>query len=400
MNSSKLFTAVLATSAAVLAQGPLQIAGLDTSAVVWEQDIDAGQAIVRYDELAGERTLLFSHVTIDETVAGTLVAAGIIDALPFLASPTTEQWQLSASELAGLAHHHFTGFSPMVPPRRIAQHLVAYGAASSQDNWGTTNTLTTGFTAHMTFPSMVSSVTANADERKPWANSIWAWHTPVFGYGFDTAQVGREAVLQSAYEYVAAFSLPPISPPAIAGLNALMDSKLGFEIYVQAAHLTSVGNEVEVRISRHSRIRRRSLHQLDLWPFGPSRFVPLPTNEAVNLYLAPRGDFLHIEFPVAVGTTANPTTLRAYVPTTNGLVIVDQVSNPLWEGELMKPHVGIFPCPANAVDGICYIDEASNPGQRFAPLGHYGNAALISAYDVPTGPLVPPAVATSTTLPQ
>ena len=348
MNSSKLFTAVLATSAAVLAQGPLQIAGLDTSAVVWEQDIDAGQAIVRYDELAGERTLLFSHVTIDETVAGTLVAAGIVDALPFLASPTTEQWQLSASELAGLAHHHFTGFSPMVPPRRIAQHLVAYGAASSQDNWGTTNTLTTGFTAHMTFPSMVSSVTANADERKPWANSIWVRH------GASRPRSRSAIRLRVCGCLFAAADQPPgdCRSECADGLKAWLRN-------LRASRPPDV-----------SRQRGRGAHQPPL-AHPPSQ--PAPTRSRA---------------------------VRAYVPTTNGLVIVDQVSNPLWEGELMKPHVGIFPCPANAVDGICYIDEASNPGQRFAPLGHYGNAALISAYDVPTGPLVPPAVATSTTLPQ
>jgi hypothetical protein len=393
MNSPTALIAFLASGAVTLAQAPapLRIAGLDELTIVWQQNTEDRDAIIEYDERPGERTLVFAHVTIDETVAGTLVAAGIINALPFLASPTKQQWQLTAAEFTALTNYHFTGNAPMVPPRRIAKHLVAYGESSNQNAYGSTNSLTTGFATHVTNPNMVGPVSAPEDERNAWAGASWAWDDRIINYSFDTVSIGSGAVIQSAYEYAAEFSLPPINQTAINGLTAMMDARLGFEIYVQAAHIkTASGGEVEVRISRSSRIRRLSLHQFEQWPLGPSRFVPQPTNDQINIYLAPRGDFLHIEFPVAVGTLANPTTLRAYVPTTNGLAIVDQVANPTSGGTVTKPYVGIFPCPSDTIDGLLYIVQVSNPGQRLAPLGHYGRAAVISAYDIPPGTIIPP----------
>lgn len=391
MNSPTALISLLATSTVLLAQNPLEITDPDTLPIVWGQDIDSADAAVRYDELPGESTLLYTHVTVDENVCGTIVASGIINALPFLASPAKEQWTLSAPEFTALTNVNFSGFNPMVPPRRIANHVVAFGEANDPGNWGTSNSLTTGWATHHVFPNMVSQVTLAADERMPWSTPLWAWNDNVSANVFDTVSLGRGGVLQSAHEYMNAFSLPPVNAEAITALSNLMDSSVGFEIYVQAAHVKPVAQEVEVRLSRHTRIRRRSLHQFENWPYGPQRHVPMPSNADINIYLAPRGDFMHVVFPVEVGTPSNPTQLRAYVPTPNGLVLVDQIANPTNEnGEILKPKVAIFPCPADAIDGIMYIDHESNPGQRFAPVGHYGFAAVISAYDIPTGPIIPP----------
>lgn len=400
MNSPTTLFVLLASSAAVLAQSPdpQRVAGFDNPAsIVWEQETNHDLGIVQYDERHGERTLMFAHVTIDENVAGTVVAAGLASALPFLVSPLTANWTLNDGAFTALpSSYRFSGENPMVPPRRMANHLVAYNLASNQGDYGTTNNLTSGFVTHETAPGMVVAPTSPIDERSAWANLAWTSANMNNSFqGFDTAMLGSGAVMQSAQEYLAAIGGGPISVPAINFLNELMAEKLGFVIFVQAAHVSTTEGEVEVRVSRSSRIRRRSLLEASRWPFGPSRSVPMPTNSAVNIYLAPRGDFLHLEFPVDVGTLANPTTLRAYVPTTNGLVLVDQVANPTYgvgdEEELLKPHVGLFPCPSNAITGTLYIEQVSNPGARFAPLGHYGYAAKISAYNIPPGPIVPPA---------
>ncbi|MFT4515125.1 MAG: hypothetical protein ACI91B_003838 [Planctomycetota bacterium] len=390
MNSPTVLIPLLMSSAAVLAQSPLRVTDVATLPIVWQQEVDCDYAAIQYDEEPGERTLLFTHVTVDESVCGTVVAAGVIKALPFLASPSKQQWQLTAPALAAMTTHNFSGDLPYVPPRRIAQHLTIYAESSSQNDYGTFNPQTV-FVTRLPSQNMVANVTLATDERSSWANSNWAYYDEISNQAFDTTRLGREAVFQAAHEFVVANSLPPIDPAGLAALSNVLDLTIGWEVFVQAAHVKpSTSGEVDVRIGRYARVRRRSFGQTGGWPYGPSRYVPDPTSPSGYIYLAPRGDFLHLEFPVEVGTLANPTSLIAYVPTTTGLVIVNQVANPTWLGDLLKPKVGIFPCPANAVDGIMFIAKAATPTQRFAPDGHYGNAALISAYDIPSGPLIPP----------
>lgn len=390
MNSSAFFTCLLLAGTTILAQDPLRIAGLDTTPVVWVQNIEDADASVRYDELAGEHTVLFVHTTIDETVAGPLVTAGIIKVLPFLASPTKSNWQLTAPELAAMSGFNFTGQQPMVPPRRIANHIAAFVATTYGPGYGTFNPASSGYETQATTHGMVAIPSTNEDERRSWANSTWTWHTAINEYSFDTVQLGRQSIYQAAYEYATLIpTLPPIEDAAIEALNALMDSKLGFEIYIQAAHITppSSTGPIEVRISRHARIRRRSLHETTLGWSGPDRYVPHPTALNVNIWLAPLEDEMHIIFPVEIGTLNNPTSVRAYVPTTTGLCIVDQTPNPVFLGQLIRPDVGIFQCPANTIAGTVYFELLTEPGLVFSPIGDFNRGAFIIPF---TPPLTPP----------
>jgi len=388
MNSPTTFACLLLLGGpVVLAQEPLRITGLDTPAISWVQNIEDAQASVRYDELAGESTLLFVHTTIDETVAGPLVTAGIISALPFLASPTQQNWQLTAPELAAMSQCNFTGEQPMVPPRRLANHIATFIAATHAAGYGTSNSLPTGYVTQTTSNSMVAMPSAKEDERWAWANSLWTWQESINASSFDTAKLGRESVFQAAYEFVAqSQTSATIDDAAIAALNMLLDSKLGFEIYIQAAHITpsSGGNSIEVRISRHARVRRRSLQEMLVagWT-GPDRYAPHPLNANINIWLAPTGDAMHVIFPREVGTLADPTTVRAYVPTTNGLVTVQQTANPIHEGALVRPEVGIFQCPPDMVPGVAYFELITEPGVPLKPVGTYNQGALIWPFTPP-----------------
>lgn len=389
MNSPTLFACLLVTSTAVLAQDPLRIAGFDTTPIVWVQNIEDADASVRYDELAGEHTLLLVHTTIDETVAGPLVTAGILKALPFLASPTKSNWQLTAPELAAMTDYNFTGQQPMIPPRRIANHITTFVATSYGPGYGTFNPASSGYVTRTTTNGMVAIPTANEDERRAWANSTWTWQTAISDYSFDSVQLGRESVYQSAYEYATLIpTLPTLDDGAIEALNALMDSKLGFEIYIQAVHIkppTSTG-PIDVRISRHARIRRRSLQETTLGWVGPDRYVPHPADASVNIWLAPLEDEMHIIFPVEIGTLNNPTSVRAYVPTTTGLCVVEQTPNPVYLGELLRPDVGIFQCPANTIAGTVYFELLAEPGFTFPPIGDFNRGAFIVPFTPPPEP--------------
>jgi hypothetical protein len=385
---------VLTTTSAVLTQDPLRITGFDTGYTgVWGQHIEDAEAAVRYDELTGEHTLLFVHTTIDETVAGPLVTAGIISALPFLASPTRENWQLTAPELAAMSGYDFSGEQPMVPPQRLANHISNFVTSGYSSGYGTNNAQGSGYVTQTTASGQVAPPPGGGDERRAWANSTW---TPQPSLGetaqsFSTIRLGRESIFQAAYAFAADLpNAPPINDDAIEALNALMDSKLGFEVYIQAVHIkppTNNGGEIEVRLGRHGRVRRRSLHEGTLGWVGPDRYAPHPFRADVNVWLAPTGDSMHIIFPVEIGSLANPTTVRAYVPTSNGVVAVDQVANPIFEGQLLRPNVGIFPCPPGITTGIVLFERISEPGIPVAPIGHINRGAYIWPFTPP--PQVP-----------
>ena len=75
MKVPKILAALLAIPVALVAQDPLRIAGFDELTITWQQFSEAKDVAIRYDELAGEYTLLLTHTSIDETVAGSVVAA-------------------------------------------------------------------------------------------------------------------------------------------------------------------------------------------------------------------------------------------------------------------------------------------------------------------------------------
>jgi hypothetical protein len=386
MNSPTILSALLTSAVALVGQQDLRIAGFvapNSDPSEWGEKTEAAQAAVRYDELAGEHTLLFVHTTVDPSVAGQVVADGITKALPFMASPIGSNWTLAAPELVAMTGYQFSGMAPMIPPRRIANHIAQFAAANFGAGYGSYNPATTGFVEVTTAANMVATPTSNEDERQPWANSIWATQTSIGGVSFDTAQLGRAGIIQSAYEYVSFVgNLPPIDAGALQALNDLLDTDLGFEIYVQAAHIkpATSGPGYDIRLTRHARIRRLSLLQLEgpwLAIKGKARHVPHPCNAEANIYLAPRGDEMHIVFATAVGTLANPTTLRAYVPTSSGVAIVDQTANPILLGVLLRPEVGIFQCPPGMITGVVQFEQVSNPGIAFPPLGPIDRGAYI-----------------------
>lgn len=389
MNSPAPLISLLLTTSVVIAQSPLRIAGFDTTPIAWVQNIEDANAAVRYDELAGEHTILFVHTTVDETEAGPLVAAGVISALPFMVSPIHSNWQLTAPELAAMSGYTFSGEQPMIPPRRLANHIATFVGTSYGTGYGTHNPSASAFATQTTTNGMVAVPTLNEDERRAWANSVWTWQESINEYSFATAKLGRESVFQAAYEYVNLIpTLPPIDDAAITALGTLLDSKLGFEMYIQAAHIkppTSTG-PIQVRLSRHARIRRRSLQQTTLGWAAPDRYVPHPGNVHTNIWLAPLGDELHIIFPVEVGTIANPTLIRAYIPTSNGLVAVDQTPNPLLLGAVVRPEVGIFQCPADTIAGTAYFELLTEPGIPFEPIGHFERGAFVWPFTPPPEP--------------
>jgi len=390
MNSPALFSSLLLTTSVVLAQSPLRIAGFDTTPLAWVQNIEDGDAAVRYDELAGEHTILFVHTTVDETEAGPLVAAGVISALPFMVSPIHSNWQLTAPELAAMSGYTFSGEQPMIPPRRLANHIATFVGTSYGSGYGTNNPATTGFLTQTTTNGMVATPTLNEDERRAWANSVWTWQESINEYSFNTAMLGRESVFQAAYEYANLIpTLPPLDDAALTALGTLLDSKLGFEMYIQAAHIkppATATSPIQVRLSRHARIRRRSLQQTTLGWTSPERYVPHPSNVHTNIWLAPLGDEMHIIFPTEVGTLANPTLIRAWVPTSNGLVAVAQTPNPILFGEVVRPEVGIFQCPPDTIAGTAYFERLDNLGVPFEPLGHFERGAFIWPFTPPPEP--------------
>jgi len=393
MNSPLTVTCALACAASLVGQDPLRIAELQQGgSVSWAQNLQEPRfATVQYDEEAGEYTLLFVHTTIDETVAGPIVTAGILNALPFLASPTNENWQLTDPAFTALSEYEFSGEQPMVPPSRLAAHIDAFIAGGYSQGYGTANSSGTGYVTHETAPGQVNGVIGSSDERRAWMNSSWEWFETAGMHGFDTVTVGRESIFQAAYLMAESEpNLPPLNEDAIHALGDLMDSKLGFEIYIQAAHVLPANNSdpVRVRLNRHARVRRRSLHENTLGWVGPDRYVPHPYRANTNVWLAPHGDEMHIIFPYPVGSTANPTTLRAHVPTSNGVVTVDQIANPTWAGELVRPEVAIFPVPANATAGLVHFEKIISPGVPLIPVNHINRGAYIWPYTPP--PATPP----------
>jgi hypothetical protein len=401
MNSPTIFALLLASSASLAAQDPLSIVGLDSYAngntLTWQQDIEDAVAALKYDELPGEHTLLFVHVTIDETVAGATIAKGVTSALPFLASPTQNNWQLTAPELAALPNCSFTGEAPMVPPRRIANHIAAFLASNSYADYGTSNSSNAAITTQLAYDGMLAPLVSNpADERRAWHLNAWSSSDSTVLTGncvFDTTQLGYDAVRQAAYEYTTFVpSLPPVNDEAIDALNFVMSSKLGFEIYVQAAHVkpaVTPSSGIDIRLTRHARIRRLSLltGELEGYQVGDagSLSVPHPSLPGVEIWLAPRGQNMHIIFPDVVGTIQNPVTVRAYVPTTSGVVAVDQIANPVVNGVLQGRYVAVFPCPVNTRAGIVQFERISNPGVAFPPTGHLDRGALIHPFNPPAG---------------
>jgi len=389
----------LLSASALLAQDELRIADFDQNPMTWGQTTEAGDAAIRYDELPDEFTILMAHTTVDETVCGTVVAAGIVNALPFMVQPTKANWTLSDPHLAGMQDVLFSGHAPMIPPRRIANYITHYTGANFPTGYGTDNENgTTWITQEANLNQFVAPPTP-ADERNPWYHSSWQTNQTYSVETFWSSGLGRESLLQAAHEYVPLVpGAPPLDDTAIAILNGMMDSTIGFEIYVQALHIKKPNQEgdINVRVSRHVRIRRRSLGQQTtgwLLAMGPERHVPNPVNANERWYFAPLGDYMHVEFPTHVATLEQPRRVTAYFPLIGGgFRAVLQEANPLDPfNQLLDPWKGIFKVPSNIAPGAeIYFSHDRAPLEPLLPVGANEFGGIPAIIYTPPPQAVPP----------
>ncbi|MFN3244814.1 MAG: hypothetical protein ACE37K_25150 [Planctomycetota bacterium] len=390
---------LLTGTSVLLAQDELRIADFDNSPMTWGQTTEAGYAAIRYDELPGEFTLLMVHTTVDETVCGTVVAEGLTTALPFMVQPTKANWTLDDTFLAAASNITYTGFAPMVPPRRIANYVNHFTGLGYPTGYGTDNEVGTTWQTHEMDGTTVTSPLGPADERNPWWHSSWSTN-PTYGVEqFYSSGLGRESVLQAAHEFVPLVpGAPPLDENSIAILNTMMDSSIGFEIYVQAIHIKKPDpqGDIDVRLSRHVRIRRRSLGQQTTgWALakGPERHVPSPVDDQQRWYFGPLGGEMHVQFPTDIASLEQPSRVTAYFTLIGGgIQTVQQTPNPLGPtGELLAPNMGIFIVPLNCAPGTqVYFEHERAPGAVLAPVGASGNGgAWIVPYTVPANPAPP-----------
>jgi hypothetical protein len=148
---------------------------------------------------------------------------------------------------------------------------------------------------------------------------------------------------------------------------------------VQAFGVKQTNGVIDFKVHLFTRFRRQSLHQagpsLDL---GAQRWVPYLADAQLRYDLAPAGDFLHIVFPQDVSSPADPTPLRAYVPTLNGgFAQVTQIANPNHGGVVVAAKTAVFPCPANVKAGTVYVERIDQAGVPVVPVGSWGVGAAI-----------------------
>lgn len=385
MNRTALPLSALLLGSTALAQHVPELASLDDpNQIVWQQTLNHDvTGALRWVEQPGERTLLLVHTTVDADVAGQSQADGVKALLTFMPSPEDEGWTHSASELqAAAATWDFTyeGEDPVIPPARVAAHLDAFASSGYAAGFGTHNTTTANVLRHAA-QGVVATPNNAYDERMAWVDPGWFVESTTSLPGFDTAALGRAALLQQAYFHESQGG-PTIDADALDDFDALMNEKFGYDIYIQPISVLLPDDETgrpRIRFRRHTRVRRVSLYGNGL-DFG-SVWLPNLSNATERIYLTPRGGNLYVEFPNAVSSASRPTPLRAYFRVVGGgYVMVSQTANPIIGGQVALPEVAIFAVPSDVVWSVTLFDDEQNPTVPIVPVGACGSGARVFPY--------------------
>jgi hypothetical protein len=361
------------------AQQPLQVAGYKDPngppQTGWGQAITEPLARLQYGETANETTLVFVHTTVDASIAGSNVARGLVTTYQFLAPPIAS-WTGAAAPIAALNVVVTNPTAALaIPPTRVARHLAQFLAEPAPTPvYGTSST--NGLVAFSPLPW--PTTLPRHDERKAWANALWERDETQTLWFFDVVRAGREALFQAAHAYVLGSSIV-LDDAALDALAGLCEQRLGFEIYVQAAHVDRSASPARVRFSQRAVMRRLSLFESNPDPWysimGPHRWFPSlvhPPESPASVYVAGLGEQMHVLFPHAVEN------LRAWVTTASGLQEVWQIPNPIVNGNRLHPEIGVFAFPANALPGFVYFDHNM---QLVVPVGAQNSAALVVPFD-------------------
>lgn len=393
--------------------------GTSWSSLGWDSKVVGEWAGLRWTEPGLAHTLPMVRAQIDPDAAGAVVAAGISELLPFLATPPDAGWQLSDPVFASMQGVNLSGAAPGMEPIRIKKHLqlfqsqFASPASGLVAGFGTFNP-SQGVLLQYANPGMVSAPLLNpADARQPWLAAGWRPFSftsntnnnanasgvpnPGIIQAVDVTQFGRAAARQAAYEYWERHpELPLFDAAALDAMIAHIDEKFGLSISVQPIHVklppifpgpvTDPDWDIEFKtiiIMTRYRIFV-GLSAYDDEGLSLDRWILSPRALGKRIYLAPRDGMLHIEFDRHVGSNAQPTTLRAFIPVPGGYRMVPQIANPTdHESNLIRPEVARFRCPPSAIPGLVYFEEVSNPGVLLAPLGSVSGGASIWVYSAP-----------------
>ena len=359
-------------------QQPLELAGFLlpelAASAPWGGGIDEPLAALRYGEAVNETTLLFVHTTIDATIAGPDVARGVINLYPFMAPPTSGWTGAQAASIASASFGCQLHLDPaalgaalVVPPARIARHVAQMLGESGAPRYGTAST--NGLVNLTQITDWPASL-ALFDERRVWATATWPTTPAGHAAVFDVVQAGRQALSVAANESVLGSGLS-IDAVSLTDLADVCDRELGFQIHVQAVHVDRTSIPPTIRFSQRAVLRRRSLFQNsgDDWflAYGPRAWVPSVLDHDINIYLAGLGAEMHVLFPQSVAN------LRAWIPTTTGLVPSDQLPNV----DGIHPEIARHAVPENAVPGTVFYEVG---GALIAPVGAVNGGALIAPY--------------------
>lgn len=384
------FTLALALASLLPSQNPglLQVAPVNGTTIgAWATSTtrDVASIAVQCQQNADEFTLFFVHTTVDEDVAGDVATAGVLATYPYFVSLP---WLGSD---ASFANANLNVDNPntvvVIPPYRIIAQVQAYlNQSTPHPTFGRAYPGTTDASPLHPWTNWPTEI-APHDERQAWRTATWSQVNATLS-AVNVASIGRAAATLQAHQYA---NLMGVSahPTALQRMEAMLETSLGFKVLLQAVHVKRppTGNP-QIRFSQHNTVRRRSLNQINQWfeYFGAHRWVPALTSASMNVYLAPRGDELHVKFPNNVsGLVA-----KIYVPVPGSsplsftLTNVDQLINPVVTeaggGQLMlDPSIARFPFPSTAGNQVVFFFDAA--GTPVVPEGDCYGGALISSYD-------------------
>jgi len=364
---------------------PLEIAGLESpdDPVEFGTSARHSLALLRYGEAAGETTLLFVHTTLDVSVAGPLIARGVFDVYPFLDSD--RNWAANDPAFANYIVEN-PSEELVLAPSRVVRHLERWRTHQPPEYFGThssTNTPTVNYVPPASWPA-----TTAADARRPWTQN--GLFVPANGaQAVKVGPLGRGAVFQAAHDYVLDYPQFPLSEASLMRLADIIDNELGYVIAIQAIHVRppeAGQTKPRIRMSQVARVFRRALNDDpgDSWVkrlFRP-RDIPSAIDKNVSVYLAPRGDDMHVVFPGPVSG------LVAWVPTPSGWMEVPQ-KGPVFEtgsDQPVRPEIARFAWPTAGLPSIVYFTKS---GALQVPVNAMDRGALVWPFDPDQEPAPP-----------